>query len=61
MRYYIPNTTQATLQRLYMHLYKVSLKLKENLSQFKALSQKWALHADYLRSWEAECEDSCDF
>lgn len=38
---YRPQTTQAKLLRLYMHLYKVSLKLK-NLSKFKILSQKQA-------------------
>lgn len=36
---YTPQTTQAKLLRLYMHLYKVSLKLK-NLSKFKKLSKK---------------------
>lgn len=39
---YTPQTTQAKLLRLYMHLYKVSLKLK-NLSKFKKLSKKTSI------------------
>lgn len=37
----IPQTTQAKLLRLHMHVYKVSLQLK-NLSKFKTPPQKQA-------------------